>query len=393
MAFGTLLAGLERFEAPPRVSRPLRADATIDATLGWLREVCRSPAFAWVHLWDPHMPYTPPAPWDRAYYRGGDPRDPGNRSMDAIQYDWAMLDTTPLRPHVRRHPHVVRRLKQRLGVSSREAQRLLRSPPTLRERAPDRPTYDALLAEIRPVLARLQHDLPFNKTIAGMLTGLRDVAYPRALYAGEVSYVDAELGRLVSTLEAWGLRKRLVVAVTADHGEGLGEHGIHFAHIGLWEEMVRVPLVVWAPGRVRPAVRADLASGLDVAPTLLRLVGLDVGPTMEGHDLLGSDTPPRDAVVTEAVLGLQAALRAGDWKLVRTLRDYYATPAFHREAGFVELYDLARDPGERVNLAATEPDRLAALDAHLAAWLAAHPPAPVSTAPRDDRLRALGYLE
>ena len=80
MAFGTLLAGQERFEAPRRISKPLRADETVDATLGWLRDACRVPAFAWVHLWDPHMPYSPPSPWDRAYY-AGDPHDPANHSL------------------------------------------------------------------------------------------------------------------------------------------------------------------------------------------------------------------------------------------------------------------------------------------------------------------------
>jgi arylsulfatase A-like enzyme len=212
-----------------------------------------------------------------------------------------------------------------------------------------------------------------------------------------VSYVDGELGRLVSTLEGWGLRDRLVVVVTADHGEGHGEHAIHYNHIGLWEEMARVPLVVWAPGRVATAVRDDLTSGLDVAPTLLRLLKLDVPPSMEGHDLLAG-APPRRDVIVETLLDFQVALVAGDWKLVRTLRDYYATTRFHREAGDVELYDLAHDPGERSNVAATEPERAATMGAALDAWQAAHGvrgDVPVLVVPPTarQRLRALGYVE
>jgi arylsulfatase A-like enzyme len=108
-----------------------------------------------------------------------------------------------------------------------------------------------------------------------MLTGVRDLAYLQALYTGEVSYVDGELGRLVTTLEDWGLRDRLVLVVTSDHGDGHGEHAIYCNHLGLWQEMVHVPLIVWAPGRVAPAVRSDLAA----ASTWLRHCSASSAPT------------------------------------------------------------------------------------------------------------------
>jgi arylsulfatase A-like enzyme len=396
MVFGSMLPGLERFAAPERVSKPLHAEQTVDAALAWLKGACRAPAFAWIHIWDPHMPYAPPSPWDRAYYTG-DPRAPEHHSLDDAEFDWALHDMSPAGRRLRTAPAVVRTVKRTLGVNSRTAKRLILAPAELRERAPDDATYRRLWATIRPTLSSLHKTLPFNKNVAGMLTGVRDAAYAPAMYAGEVSYVDGELGRLVSTLEDWGLRDRLVVAVTADHGEGHGEHAIHYNHIGLWEEMTRVPLVVWAPGRVAPAVRDDLASGLDVAPTILRLMQLDVPAAMEGHDLLAG-APPRRDVVVETLLDFQVALVDGDWKLVRTLRDYYATTKFYREAGAVELYDLAHDPGERSNLAAAEPERAVAMGARLDAWQAAHAvradaPAP-AVAPADrERLRALGYVE
>jgi len=50
------------------------AEETVDGALAWLKGACRAPAFAWIHIWDPHMPYAPPAPWDHAYYTG-DPRE------------------------------------------------------------------------------------------------------------------------------------------------------------------------------------------------------------------------------------------------------------------------------------------------------------------------------
>jgi arylsulfatase A-like enzyme len=165
--------------------------------------------------------------------------------------------------------------------------------------------------------------------------------------------------------------------------------------------MLRVPLIVWAPGRLQPAVRDDPATGVDVAPTLLRAAGLNVPASMEGRDLLARDVPHRP-LVAETVQRWQTSLMDGDWKIVRTTTGFYVTSAFHRDAGDVELYDLAHDPEERRNVAATEPARLAEMQARLDAWMAAHgvaagsaPPVPVpAVAPADrDKLRALGYVE
>ena len=104
--------------------------------------------------------------------------------------------------------------------------------------------------------------------------------------------VDARypLGTDREELERLGLTGRTILVVTADHGESLGEHGLYFAHIGLREPALRVPLIVWAPGRVAAAPDARLARGLDVAPTILRLVGLPAPASMQGRDLLWKET-------------------------------------------------------------------------------------------------------
>jgi arylsulfatase A-like enzyme len=398
MIFGSLLDRLDRFEAPRRVSKPWLAGETVDRTLDWMRGACRERAFAWVHLWDPHMPYAPPAPFDHAYYRD-DPRAARHTSLVGVEFDWILHDLSRIRARLAEHAEVVRTLKRRLHATSRQSRGLILYPDALRRAAPDRETFDELFAQTRPVMSHLHRSLPFDRRFAGFLDGVRDIEYPRALYAGEVSYVDRELGRLVDTLASWGLRDRLVIVVTADHGEGLGDHGIYFNHVGLWEPMLRVPLIVWAPGRVTPAVRDEPAMGLDVAPTVLHAVGLEVPGSMEGRDLLTADVPRRP-VVSETVQRWQTMLMDGDWKLVRTTTGFYVTSAFHRDAGDVELFDLGRDPDERTNLASTEPARLADMQARLDAWLAAHgvangapvPPPVVSPSDRD-RLRALGYIE
>ncbi len=307
---------------------------------------------------------------------------------------------THIRDRLAAHPAVMRAVKDRLHVSSRQSRSLILHPDALQRAAPDRATFEDLFARTSPVVTSLQRSLPFDRNFAHFLTGVRDVEYPRALYAGEASYVDQELGRLVDTLTSWGLRDRMVVVATADHGEGLGDHRIYFNHIGLWEPMLRVPLIVWAPGRLAPKVDDRPASGLDVAPTLLRAVGLEVPPSMEGRDVLTGDAPRRP-LVAESVERWQTALVDDDWKIVRTATGFYVTSAFHRDAGDVELYDLAHDPDEGTNLAASEPARLADMQARLDAWLAAQaaagdgtPARPLPTSPADRaRLRALGYIE
>jgi arylsulfatase A-like enzyme len=354
-----------------------------------------------MHLWDPHMPYAPPSPYDGAYYHG-DPTAASHGSMADVQLDWALHDLTRARRILARHPAAFRAVKRHLHASSREARRAVLFPDAFRARAGSAAAYEELLGAVRPLSAELHRTLPYNGPLAGFLTRVRDVEYPRALYAGEISYVDHALGRLRDTLVDWGVDRRTILVVTADHGEGLGDHGVWFNHFGLWDEMIRVPLVVWAPSRVAPARRAELTSGLDVAPTLLALANVPVPPSMEGRALF-ADGVPATAVVSEAGRARQIAIRDGRWKLIRTLTTFYFTDRYHREAGTTELFDLESDPAERVDRAVAEPAVTTTLAQRLDAWLAAHGvvsgadaehSAPSSTsAERLRQLRALGYVE
>ena len=215
-----------------------------------------------------------------------------------------------------------------------------------------------------------------------------------------MSYADHAVGELRDALEQLGLAGRTIVVVTADHGESLGEHGVYFDHFGLHEPSLRVPFIVWAPGRLAPARRTDPARGLDVAPTVLGLAALPVPSAMQGRDLFAA-APEADApVLAEAARGLQHMALAGRWKLIRTEQSFHYVDAFAREAGAVELYDLEADPTEAHDLGASRPDVVAALVTRLDGWLAAErrTPAEPSGAPAvpadvQQALRALGYVE
>jgi choline-sulfatase len=209
----------------------------------------------------------------------------------------------------------------------------------------------------------------------------------RAAYDAEVAYVDGAFGRLRAAV---GPRRRDVVTVlTADHGESLGEHGERTHGFFLYESTVAVPLVVHAPGRVAAGESRAPARLVDVAPTLLDLAGVgglagvdgvSLGPLLSGR----AQTVPPATIETLrpwASYGWAplSALRDGDWKLVDAPRP--------------ELYDVARDPGERGDRRLVEPARAASMAAALARLRAqGTPPAPATVAPEvAERLRALGY--
>jgi arylsulfatase A-like enzyme/thioredoxin-like negative regulator of GroEL len=169
-------------------------------------------------------------------------------------------------------------------------------------------------------------------------------AFPRDPYSGEVAFADAQLGRLLEALDRSGAGPRTVVVAVADHGEGLGTHGEDHHGILLYEEALHVPFVVAAPGRITPGTQISvLASLVDVAPTVLGLLGRAAPRDWQGRDLRAAATPGRrlyaETFYAHEEFGWSAlyALREDDLK-------YVAGPG-------PELFDLGADPQERANLA------------------------------------------
>ena len=210
----------------------------------------------------------------------------------------------------------------------------------------------------------------------------------RAAYHAEIRFLDAQLGALFAGLRARGLWEETALTVTADHGEGLGEEGHWFAHSELLSPAeTAVPLLLRVPGR-GAAVRDDLASLLDLVPTLLSAVGAPVAePSAEapGRDLLARGAERGESALLQSNLGegihaRRALLRDGhQYEIVRS-HDGRAGDVLRRLDG-----SEARDPALRQQLRA----ELRELEAQLAR----------SPEVRQDlgeldraRLQALGYL-
>jgi len=217
--------------------------------------------------------------------------------------------------------------------------------------------------------------------------------YLRLLYDAEIRYTDHHVGRVIDALRAREHPGGICIALTADHGEELWDHGSLGHTRTAYDEVLRVPLAVLAPGSM-PARYCEPVQSYDVFPTLALLAGVPPDPRWQGHDLLAA---PIDRQIHFEALGPQSAynirkrgIRDGDWKLL-----------VDEVSGVLELYDLSRDPGEQENLAQDHPgvvDRLRAAMEARAREDAAH----VYTAyPKQQRvleaetirsLEALGYL-
>jgi len=357
----------ETGSAPAEANRDARrADAITDAALAYLDRSADDgrPMFLFVHYVDPHAPYDPPEPYRSLY-------GPIPVGVDG---SYATIGQAQ-----RRH-------RESVPGASIVAMETLSRP--LLHAFPGRP-------------------LGVDETLA-------------QLYAGEVSYLDAQVGRLMDELAARGLYEDSLIVVTADHGETFWEHPDTWSHgSAVYETTVRIPLIVRFPRGAHAGTRvATAVSIVDVTPTVLEAAGLSSPAPLDGASLLPllrGGTLARDGAFSQAPLAATAlearpgrwknaakahSVRRGRWKLVRT-----------PYLGVEELYDLERDPGERDNLLPDPGDEAALalpeLRAALSQWMASADPLPSKFFPRAkprnaeeakrqremwERLRALGYV-
>ncbi|MEN8160901.1 MAG: sulfatase-like hydrolase/transferase, partial [Myxococcota bacterium] len=218
-------------------------------------------------------------------------------------------------------------------------------------------------------------------------------------YDGAVAYVDSQVGRLLRRVDELGLAETTMVVLTADHGESLGEHGLHGHEYQIYEPLVRIPLIVRLPG-LGPSRVAEAVEHVDILPTVLRSFGLSGDDSFDGG-LLPLERGPADpgdvfAETWVRKVGRRAMVRSGRWKLI--VND----PRFETDErpGFrsprVELYDLDADPGELKNVASSERERRDDLERQLGDWMTDYTvkPLPIHVGQGElEMLRSLGYVE
>jgi arylsulfatase A-like enzyme len=190
-----------------------------------------------------------------------------------------------------------------------------------------------------------------------------------ARYFGFVTYLDAEIGRILDTLDRLGLAESTVVFATADHGDMTGSHGGQFNKGPiLYDEVCRIPLVARGPGTARGGVHREPVGSLALMPTILDLAGVTPPHGLHIQSLLPALGSPQSST-TEAAF---AEYHGDEWGLysMRMIRTGAAKYVYSPH-GSDELYDLEADPYERLNLmgdASADP-LLAGLRERLMDWM------------------------
>jgi arylsulfatase A-like enzyme len=178
------------------------------------------------------------------------------------------------------------------------------------------------------------------------------------VYANSLAYVDSQIARLFQYIKKKNMWDNTLVVVTGDHGQAFYEHGFASHASAIFNEVMRVPLIIRAPG-LEPGLEARLAQHIDIAPSILGLLGLPIHPSFQGIDLFHTNLDPKRSVymVTQTPDAYQYGIVRSGFKLIYDERQ--------REH---LLFNLASDPGENTDLAATQPELVKELSNRLNAW-------------------------
>ena len=209
-------------------------------------------------------------------------------------------------------------------------------------------------------------------------------------YDAEVAFVDSQIGALIDRLKRARGGRRALVAVTADHGEGLGDHGEPTHGLFVYDSTIRVPLILNGDGIPSGRLVDRMARLTDVAPTLLDLARVPPLDRTDGASLRSSMTRGAAAAPDPAYVESRFGRLCCGWAPVHAWRDGRWMLI---DLPKVELYDLSADPGELHNLAAREPAQTSRLQRALAQALARESATPLHAASPEAaaRLRSLGY--
>jgi len=262
---------------------------------------------------------------------------------------------------------------------------------------PRSPFRERFAADVDPAIGLhpAVEALTQGNTVAGpgVRQGLID------LYDGEIAYNDDQFGRLMHWFESNGLYDDTLIVLTADHGEEFEDHGRWQHGLTLYQEQLHVPLVVKLPASLNAGQkRAELVSLIDVAPTLLEAVGVDLPATTSGRSLRPWRNQGGLAPLSRPAFADLA--REPQWRAVNTVilgdTKLILNHTYDRPRPSRELYDLVTDPVEEHNLETagsiisgfleTLFRQAAAEERHVA-------PTAELSAEDEEKLRALGYLE
>ena len=221
-------------------------------------------------------------------------------------------------------------------------------------------------------------------------------------YDGEIAYLDDQIGELLEKLKELGIYDTTMIIITSDHGEFFGEHGLWYHSHELYEEVLRIPLIIKFPSsHFRKGVYPKRVSLVDILPTVMNFLKLPLPGDVQGVDLFEGDRSVMSEIYRHADAGgsLKKDVFVRELKSL-VLNNYKYIKEYTEESGGQdELYDIESDPGELYNLIEEAPDKAKEMDAKLMELLpqkdlpeAEAAPMILNQATRDG-LEALGYIQ
>jgi arylsulfatase A-like enzyme len=369
--FTNLHQGFEELHESASVDDPKysakAARAYVDRASNWIERHRDTPFFMFLHVFDPHDPFEPRAPYSSLW---ADPhkKEEHEKQLAAIR-------------KVIEDP-----LLQRFGMPSRA---------------------EIAKAGVDPA---------------------EFVGYDKDWYDGSIRGMDAEINRLFERIRQLGLEGKVQVAFVSDHGEEFIEHGRMFHGQTVYGELAGVPLILYRPGVIPEGVQIkETVRSIDLMPTLLDLSGLPVPKRAQGQSLVPLLAAARDAKRSGSGGSLEEAAMANGWKPEPAVTEKPATketggppPRETESYGIVsggwklvhnvqrspgtaefELYDHGKDPLDKTDVAAKHPEIVDRLKTQLSAWKKAAEQGKLPKAGSSEgmsskdleRLRSLGYVQ
>jgi len=218
-------------------------------------------------------------------------------------------------------------------------------------------------------------------------------------YDGGVAYLDMHLGNLIAVLKTMGLYDNCMIIITSDHGEVFGRRNLVGHGVSVYQDQVHVPLLIKYPNDDQPRVVDQVVSVVDLMPTVLDVLGIQVSADLPGQSLARSEAIRSRPVFSETFPdGFLSKLHP---RFERVERAVFTWP--HKfigsTAGRKELYSLAVDPTEEHDISDGQADVSKEIETTLVQWLESTPQfrqprtnGDVSEAQKE-RLRALGYMQ
>ncbi len=224
---------------------------------------------------------------------------------------------------------------------------------------------------------------PYNKMFGMMGT---------PLYFGEIAYVDNSIGRLLDKLKQLGVYQRTLIVVSADHGEGLNQHGELTHSFYIYDTTLHVPLIIHLPGQSRGVRIGGLVRLMDIMPTVLDYLDLPSPGDLDGRSLMPLIKGKETDLKLDCYAGSLSGFYEFGWPGLYSYNDGRYKYIIHKAP---EMYDLYYDPGETRNILADNQEKSRRLRGKLLAHLK-RPAAPQRSAKPDEqslrKLRSLGYL-